>query len=118
MNLIFHRAPLVCAPLLQSYLEACCSRKFETRRLAIQDAIRREEELLAHGGHEDDDDDELDWFGDSRWEGYKKELYCVLERPQSSPTARVLTTYLFNYLIASKSKTRAKLRCRVAARRW
>ena len=76
------------ALLTQSNLEACCARKFETRRSAIQEATRREEEL-ARGGHEEEDDDELDWFGDSRCESYMKDAYCILERPQTSPTARV-----------------------------
>ena len=65
------------------YLEACCQHKYHQRKEHVFEEIRKEQESL----HQREEED----FGVGKWAQYQKQVWDLLEKPQSSTAARVST---------------------------
>ena len=65
-------------------LEICCIDKFTTRRDAIVEEIAKEKAFAAN-------DEEVDEFEKGRFSKYQRCLWDLMEKPQSSVPAKVLS---------------------------
>ena len=76
------------------YLESCCQHQYHAKKEHVYEDMRKESESLRQRQTED--------FGDGRCAGWRKKVWDLLEKPQTSRAARVSRTLGVRLVLVSR----------------